>query len=192
MKKIALVLLLFFFLGSSFVYAQQKTVAAPKAVVGEYVLPQPAATEGGATFLGTLFKFAFSLVVIIVLVYVTVYVLKVVTARYKPTSILEGSMFNLLDSFCVGPNKNIYLVGINGKRILVLCVTDKEVTVLDKIENSDEAGEIFAKTKERLTTVRSFKDHFKSAQKKKAAQEYIKNYLNSLTSVFSGMKKDRS
>lgn len=192
MKKICLALFLFLSLGSSLAYAQQKGTVVPKPVVGEYVLPQPAGQQGEATFLGTLFKFAFSLVVIIVLVYVTVYVLKVVTARYKPSSVLEGSMFDLLDSFCVGPNKNIYLVGINDKRILVLCVTDKEVTCLDKIDNGDEARELFAKTKDRLTTVRTFKDHFKSAQKKKVAQEHIKNYLNSLASVFGGMRKDRS
>ncbi len=213
MRKIifSLTVLSFLLISPGFVYAQQKVKssaqkavfqkpvvqkpAAPKAdtqrpLVPEYAPPQPPAAEaGGATFLGTLFKFAFSLVVIIVLVYFTVFMLRTVTSKYRPSSILEGGMFDILDSVSIGPQRSIYLVGINQVRILVLSISDKDVVLLDKIEDAQQVRDIFAKSKDKVANVRTFKEHFKGARQRKAAQDQLRLYFSGLTDFLRGSKK---
>jgi flagellar biogenesis protein FliO len=198
-RSLALLILLFLLLGTVNCFAQQKSLpqkaksqVVEKTVVGEYNPPQPIATEGGpVNFMATLFKFAFSLVVVIVLVYITIYILNILTNKYRPSSILQGGMFDLLDSFNLGANRSISLLGINDKRILILSVSEKDVALLDKIENSEEVKDILAKTKDKLNNSRTFGEHFKLARKKSAAEEQVKAYLKNVTGFFQGLKKDK-
>lgn len=153
----------------------------------EYTVPQPWTGEyQPISFLATLFKLGFSLVIIIVLIYLTIYGLKKVSSKYRPASLIDLGLFTILDSLVLGPNKNLHLISLLDKRILVVFASDKDICVLDKIEDSQQVSEILAKVREKWNKTNPFKEHLKIAQRKRLAQEYLQDYIRNLKGVVSG------
>lgn len=170
-------------------HAQDRAKPAESDFLAEYKAPELLGQEdNAATFLATLFKFSLTLVVVIALIYLTVFVLKMVVSRYRAADLPEIGALRLLDSLFLGPNKVIHLVSINNKRLLVISAIEKEIHFLDKIEDEQKINDIVAGLEEKWKKTHLFKEDLKIAKRKRIVQESLSRYIKNLTNLFRSLK----
>jgi len=175
-------------LGAGLCFAQ--TPKQTDTFVPEYVASVPAVQqETPGAFFATLLKFAFSLVVVIVLVYATLFVLKLFTAKYKPRNQTEIGMCQLLDTLVLEPQKKIYLIGVDNKRVSMVASFEKELKLIDTISDPQQAGEIIAKVKEKWDRTQTFHEHLKVAAKKNNVHGKLSKQINDLTHFIRNLKE---
>jgi|GEM_PF-3460646 len=169
--------------------AATTTAASAPFMLKEYSVPQPAAQNtASGSFVVTVIKFAFTLAVVLFLVYVTVYALKMVASRYGIASTTQVGMLESIDSLPLGPQKVLHLVRVHTNKVLVLAVTEKEIHVLEHIDNPQAVSDILSQVKQKWSSVKTFKEHFDDAQKKKIVQASVGKYLNDLKQFLRGLK----
>jgi flagellar biosynthetic protein FliO len=95
-------------------------------------------TSSGPNFAGLLIKLVLSLVLIVGLIYVSMYFLKRLSFTTKKR--LGGSDIEVLQRTYIAPKKGIYIVRVQSK-ILVLGITDNNINLLTELpELTDEKG----------------------------------------------------
>lgn len=155
----------------------------------EYSAPQPAAQNPTAgSFALTVIKFVFTLAVVLLLIYVTVFALKTVASRYGLTATAQIGMLESIDSISLGPQKVLHLVRVHTNKVMVVAVTEKDVQVLEHIDNPQAVSDILSHVKQKWSSVKTFKEHFDDAQKKKIVQASIGKYVNDLKQFLRGLK----
>lgn len=155
----------------------------------EYTTPQPAAQKNTAmTFIFTLVKLTVTLAIVVALIYATVFVLKMVAARYGMTSAVSIGGIESVDSLVLGQHRALHLVRVYNKRLLLLAVSDKETQVLDKIEDEQAVSEILAQIKQKWESAKTFKEHFQDARQKRTVQANISGYIRDLQQKFMNPK----
>ena len=86
-----------------------------------------------------LFNAVFSLLIVIVLIYITAYLYKklgfINQKKFGNLNCLdlEQNKFNILSSISLGANRNLYAIGIN-KKILVIAATTQNITLVKEID----------------------------------------------------------
>ncbi|MBD3264171.1 MAG: hypothetical protein GF375_03605 [Candidatus Omnitrophica bacterium] len=156
--------------------------------ISDYVSPipeAPAPTFGG--FVGTVFKIGVSLSIIVIFIYLTVYVLKKITSPVRPGEGLHFGNLSVVDSLHLGSNKVIYLIRV-ADEILVLSSTDKDFSLLSKIEDPSAVKNILEERKEKWEKAKPFGDYLRSARKKEQLKMYLKEYVGSVKNIFRKKK----
>jgi flagellar biogenesis protein FliO len=191
-KKLLLIVcaaLLFLTAAAVSVYAQQKTPSGETKYLAEYKEPQPAAEENFLSFIVNLGKLSLALIIVIALIYLTVYLLKQFGAKYKTTDLLGRSILEIVDTLALGPDKVIYLIKVHNKRLLVVSSADKQLIVLDKIEDEQKVNEILSQMQEKWDKIHTFREQMRFSRQKKLAQESIRKHIGSLTDFINGLKR---
>ncbi|MCM8823456.1 MAG: flagellar biosynthetic protein FliO [Candidatus Omnitrophica bacterium] len=155
----------------------------------EYSLPQVIPSKiQVVNFFSATIKIIFSLIIIILCIYVTIYFLKRISLpqRFEGRGGL-GNIF-LLDTLYLAPNRVIYLI-YAGKNILVVASSDKGLSLLDKIEDHSLINDILNKKKEQWEKAKPFGVYLKGMQKKEYIRGYLARYFKSLRSLF-GINQD--
>jgi len=186
--KLCFLVLVFSFCCVSFVSAQEDP-AQPDAVA-EYVPSQPEAPPASFIgFVGTMFKIGISLSIIVLFIYLTVFVLKTVTASadYKDRETNMGSLA-LIDSLVLRPQQKVFLLKA-GKEILVLGSSEKELSLLSKIEDQDTVEEIIKNREQLWKQAKPFGTYLAAAQKKHYLKMYVQEYMDSVKNIFKKRPK---
>ncbi|MBN2483004.1 MAG: flagellar biosynthetic protein FliO [Candidatus Omnitrophica bacterium] len=169
-------------------WAQSPKEAAP--AVAEYIPPQPAgppSTFWG--FMGTMFKIAASLAVIIVFIYLTVYVLKNITAASGQRVDLHFGNLSVVDSLYLGPGKYLYLVKA-AHEVLVLSASEKDLGLLSKITDPEVIEELIKKRDEKWQQTKPFREYLYAAQNTHQLRTYLRESLGSLKNMLKPKKPE--
>lgn len=159
----------------------------PQREVVEYIPPEPAAASTFLGFLGTLLKIGVSLAIVIVFIYLTVYVLKNLTAAPGQRHDLQFGNLSVIDSLYLGPGRYVYMVNV-AKEVLVLAASDKGLSLLSKIDDPDKVEELLKKRNERWQQAKPFQEYLHSAQKNQQLRRYVRGSLESLKNIFGSKK----
>ena len=94
------------------------------------------------SFGGAALQMVFALAIVLALLLLLYWLMR----RFNPSQIMGGAggSLKIWGRLSVGPRKNVVLVEA-GRKILVLGVGDKEMTLLGQIEDADEIAEIKSK-----------------------------------------------
>ncbi|MBN1968865.1 MAG: flagellar biosynthetic protein FliO [Candidatus Delongbacteria bacterium] len=90
-------------------------------------------------------KMAIMLLIVIVFIYLFVYVIKKFQDGKKIAGSFDADMYKILGAAPLTYNKHLQLIKFNGK-VYLLAVSEKDVTLIDKIENSETIEELENRT----------------------------------------------
>jgi flagellar biogenesis protein FliO len=158
--------------------------------VAEYIPPQPVgppSTFWG--FMGTMFKIAASLAVIIVFIYLTVYVLKNITVASGARVDLHFGNLSVVDSLYLGPGKYLYLVKA-AHEVLVLSASEKDLVLLSKITDPEVVEELIKNRDEKWQQTKPFHEYFHAAQNTHQLRTYLRESLGSLKNMLKPKKPE--
>ncbi len=188
-KKLTIIFLILVVFSPLAAGAQNVPEPEQQEEITEYIPPLPE-NQGGTfiSFLGTIFKIAISLSVIIVFVYVTVFVLKMISAPGQGSEAQPniGSL-SMIDSLPLKPNQTLYMVSA-GKEVLIIGATDREIKVLSTVTDPETVKEIIAEKEKKWNSARPFSEYMRTAQKKQYLKMYLKEYLDSVKNLLKGKK----
>ncbi len=173
---------------TSFCLAQETTVHGEKTeVLSDYVPPSPPAPANFGTFMGIILRIGISLIIIIVFIYLTAYVLKTLSVSFSPSRGLNFGNLFVVDQLSLGPGKVIYLI-YAGRDILVVSSSDKQISLLSRIDDPETVKDILEKREKKWQNLRPFKEYLEGARKKEYLKGYLRDYFKGLKNIFG--KKD--
>lgn len=173
-----------FFLGSPLLYAEE--IQAPTQFLPDYRTSQPlVGGDNFTTFLTVLLRLGFSLIIVIILIYLAIYLLKRFSPSYTKSPIFfKPTTSGILEALPLDYKHSIFLINIYNKRILIVFFSDRQIQLLDKITDPAEVEEIISKLKERYKETLTFKEKLSLLHKKNLIQSALRKYIRQLTSFF--------
>lgn len=202
MKKILLIFLFSFsvnYFNFTYVFAQtknikvkidkkQNTAQVEKDISkkDDFTYTEPAIPSRGYSFFSFI-KSIFSLGIIIVLIYLSVYALKVIFT--KKSFFSNSQNIKIIESFYLSPQKILYLIVVANK-IFLIASSEKGMDLLLEIQDEESKKLIFSANTATVSTENIFENVLNKFQKKYKAQEDIEPKKNNDNDLMQDLKQD--